>query len=252
MFARTLLFDHGDIRNHDVVIGAEVGRHAGKHAWAQALAFVLANHLNGKSVGGCIDGGVEQVHLARERLARVGIDVDVKLHAFMNLRKQAFRHVDQHFHRLDLLDHEDRQGHAVHVALVVVACGHHSVDGAAEIGVFGQVLVGLLRHVQGQFCHVVVGLRDGTYFIKFRQAAQFRRVVHVLHPRLGKVHIVHLGQNLAFADLLPDLRVDAHDAASRLRNDVVCRERLDVRGEGVGDVHVFGLCRDDADHGRSL
>ena len=156
MLARALLLDHGAVGDDHVVVGAEVGRHAGKHTRTQLLVGVLADYFNGEGVCRRADCGVDEVHLALEGLARIRLNGDFKVHVLADVGEQGLRHVDEHFDGLDLLHHEDGLSHAVHVAFVVVAGRHHAVDGAAEIGVLGQVLVSLLCDVQGEFGHVVI------------------------------------------------------------------------------------------------
>ena len=131
------MLDHGNVGHDHMVAGAEVGRHAGKHARTQSLVSVLADDFDGEGVGGRVNGWVDEVHLTCEGLSGVRLHGDVEGHVFADVGEQAFRHVDEHLDGLDLLHDEDGHLHTVHVALVVIAGGYHTVDGATEVGVLG-------------------------------------------------------------------------------------------------------------------
>ena len=111
MLARAHLLDDGHIRNHDVVVGTKVGAHSGKHARAQFLILVLHDDFDRESVGIGVDGRVDEIDLALEHFAWIGIGGDIEQHAFVDLGEEAFRDVDEHLHGSDLLDDEDRLSH---------------------------------------------------------------------------------------------------------------------------------------------
>ena len=193
-------------------------------------------------------GRVDEVHFALEGLTWIGLNSYFKFHVLVDVGEKTLRHVDKHLYGLDLLHHEDGLRHAVHVAPVVVAGGHHAVDGTAEIGVLGKVVIGLFRHIERKLGHVVVGLSHGADVVELGETGQFRRVVDILHAGLGKVDVVHAGQELALTHLLTDFCIDTGDTTSSLRYDVVCGESFNIGGVGVGDVDIFGLCRHNTDH----
>ena len=243
-----MLFDNGNVGDDHMVVGAEVGSNSCKHTRTQLQVGILADDLNREGVCGSAYGGIDDVHFALEGLARIRFNSNIKFHVLVDIGEQTFRHVDEHLYGLYLLHHEDGLRHAVHVASVVVAGGHHAVDGTAEIGVLGKVVIGLFRHIERKFGHVVVGLSHGADVVKLGETGQFRRVVDILHAGLGQVDVVHAGQKLAFTHLLTDFSIDAGNTACCLRYDVVGGEGFNIGCVGVGDVDIFGLCRHNTDH----